>query len=566
MEKTEGCDRRSHSVVVDSDVEMQVRDGTILRSDIYRPNETGKFPTLVQRTPYSKNGEVLVEQGHKLAERGYVVVQQDIRGRYRSEGEFMPALLTSKHMDSEDGYDAVEWAAVLPWSTGRVGTVGISYNAWTQWELAHKRPPHLVAMMPSAIAADLLDRELSGVLRLGRALWWTMNTLAPDFRNRLGDSPGPVTVDEADRLYVERDRYKWQWYLPLGDLPDYSLSGMGKHWRSWLKDHAVDNFKFMDRHKDVSVPALTTTGWYDQQIGAIKHFTGMRQNGMTEEARSWQRLIVGPWSHTLDFTSQVGEIDFGPEAARDFFQIADDWFRYWLKGEDSGITEWPQIELFVMGANRWRAENEWPLARTEYTDYYLRSDGLLNAQPPGDEPGDSYDYDPRDPVMTLFSPVCQQEPYNQRELDDRHDILIYQTPPLDQPVEVTGPVTVNLWATSSARDTDFVVKLMDVWPDGFVQELCHGIVRARYRDSFTSPSLIEPGKPYEYSIQVHPTSNLFKRGHRIRLDVSSSDFPNFDRNHNTGGDDYFESTLVIAHQTVHHDAMRPSRVTLPIVS
>ena len=565
MAKSRGREK-SFGVVVEADVEVGMRDGTVLRADVYRPDAPGMYPVLLQRTPYSKDGESPVEQGRKLAERGYVVVQQDVRGRYRSDGEFQPGFFSADHRDAEDGYDAVEWAAGLPWSTGRVGTFGGSYCGWTQWELAHTRPPHLAAMIPSAIAANLLDREMSGALRLGRVLWWSVNTLAPDVRLRLGDEQGPTTTDEAERLYLERDRSKWLWRLPLAEIPDEVLSGVGRHWRRWLADHASDHFGFLERHRDVAVPALTTTGWYDQQIGAIKHFTGMRANGMTEEARRGQRLIVGPWSHTTDFSSsQVGEVDFGPEAVRDFFQIADDWFGHWLKGQSTGVEAWPPVQLFVMGANRWREEEDWPLARTEYTDYHLHGGGKLGLGAPSDEPPDSYDYDPRDPVMTLYSPPGQQEPQDQRALDGRRDILVYQTDPVEEPVEVTGPVTVHLWAASSARDTDFVVKLMDVWPDGFVQELCYGIVRARYRDSFASPSLIEPDRVYEYTIQVNPTSNLFRRGHRIRLDVSSSDFPNFDRNHNTGGDDYFESTLATARQTIYHDRQRPSRVVLPVI-
>ena len=557
---------RSFGVEVEADVSAAMRDGTVLRADVYRPDAPGRYPVLLQRTPYSKDGENCVEQGHKLAERGYVVVQQDVRGRYRSDGEFQPGFFSADHRDAEDGYDTVEWAAGLTWSTGKVGTFGGSYCGWTQWELAHTRPPHLAAMIPSAIAADLLDREMSGVLRLGRVLWWSVNTLAPDVRRRLREEAGPTTTEEAERLYLERDRSKWLWHLPLAEIPDEALSGVGRHWRSWLADHASDHFGFLERHRDVAVPALTTTGWYDQQIGAIRNFTGMKANGMTREARRGQRLIVGPWSHTTDFSSsQVGEVDFGPDAVRDFFQMADDWFGHWLKGESTGVEEWPPVQIFVMGANRWRGEEEWPLARTEYTDYYLGGGGKLGLGAPSDEPPDSYDYDPRDPVMTLYSPRGQQEPQNQRTLDGRRDILCYQTDPVEEPIEVTGPVTIHLWAASSARDTDFVVKLMDVWPDGFVQELCYGIVRARYRESFRSPSLIEPGSTYEYTIRVSPTGNLFRRGHRIRLDVSSSDFPNFDRNHNTGGDDYAETTLVTARQTIYHDRQRPSRVVLPVI-
>ena len=565
MTNTRGRER-SFGVEVEADVSVAMRDGTVLRADVYRPDAPGKYPVLLQRTPYSKDSENCVEQGHKLAERGYVVVQQDVRGRYRSDGEFQPGFFSAEHRDAEDGYDTVEWAAGLTWSTGKVGTFGGSYCGWTQWELAHTRPPHLAAMIPSAIAADLLDREMSGVLRLGRVLWWSVNTLAPDVRRRLNEEAGPTTTEEAERLYLERDRSKWLWHLPLAEIPDEALSGVGRHWRSWLADHASDHFGFLERHRDVAVPALTTTGWYDQQIGAIRNFTGMRANGMTGEARRGQRLIVGPWSHTTDFSSsQVGEVDFGPDAVRDFLQMADDWFGHWLKGESTGVEEWPPVQIFVMGANRWRGEEEWPLARTEYTDYYLGCGGKLGLGAPSDEPPDSYDYDPRDPVMTLYSPRGQQEPQDQRMLDGRRDIVCYQTNPVEEPIEVTGPITVHLWAASSARDTDFVVKLMDVWPDGFVQELCYGIVRARYRESFTSPSLIEPGRTYEYTIRASPTSNLFRRGHRIRLDVSSSDFPNFDRNHNTGGDDYAETTLVTARQTVYHDRQRPSRVVLPVI-
>jgi len=353
------------------------------------------------------------------------------------------------------------------------------------------------------------------------------------------------------------------------------MPGIGRHFRKWLEDHTGDHFRFLEKHQHVNVPVLSVTGWYDQQIGGIRHFTGMVENGMTEHARQNQRLIVGPWTHTGTlWESRVGEVDFGPQACRDFFQTADRWFSYWLKGEKNDALDGPPIELFVMGANRWRAESEWPLARTVYTDFYFHSDGgantpagngRLTTQPPHEEPPDEYDHDPRDPVMTLFTPPGQHEPQDQRALADRRDILVFDSGPLEEPLEVTGPITVKLWAASSAVDTDFVVKLLDVWPNGFAQELCHGIVRARYRNGVDQPSLIKPGEIYEYSIRVNPTSNLFRAGHRIRVDVSSSDFPNFDRNHNTGGNDYFESTLVTARQTIFHDHLRPSRVILPVI-
>ena len=552
-----------------------MRDGTVLRSDIFRPNAAGRFPTLLCRTPYHKAEDVSVQTSHRLAERGYVVVVQDVRGRYASDGEFRPGFYSSDHSDSEDGYDSVEWAACLPWSTGKVGTFGNSYCGWTQWELAHTRPPHLAAMMPQGIAASLLDRELSGVLRLGRVLWWTINNLSVDARRRAGDDLGADTLEEADRLWVDRDRSKWLWFLPLTEIPDEAMFGVARHFRRWLEDHTSDHFGFLEKHRHVNVPVLTTTGWYDQQIGAIKHFTGMATNGMTEHARLNQRLIVGPWSHTgTEWVSKVGDVDFGGEATRDFCHTADQWFGHWLKGEATELTQWPPIQIFVMGANRWRAESEWPLARTVYTDFHLHSggqantpagDGTLTTQPPQDEPSDQYVYDPRDPVMTLYTSGGQQEPRDQRVLAGRRDILVYATPPLEEALEVTGPITVKLWAASSAPDTDFVLKLIDVWPDGFAQELCHGIVRARYRDCLDRPSFMQPGEVYEFTIQVNPTSNLFEAGHRIRVDISSSDFPNFDRNHNTGGNDYADPTLVTARQTIFHDATRPSRIILPVI-
>ena len=567
--------RKVFRVVKEQDLPATMRDGTVLRADVYRPDTTGKFPILLCRTPYSKDREIFVEMGYRLAERGYVVVFQDVRGRFASDGEFRPGFYSSDHCDYEDGYDTVEWAAHLPWSTGKVGTFGNSYNGWTQWVLAITRPPHLVAMMPQGIAANLLDRELSGVLRLGRVLWWTINTLAPDSRRRAGARWGPTTVEEAERLWIDRDRAKWLWFLPLMEVPDAALAGMGQHFRRWLEDHSTDHFGFLEKHQYVNTPALVTTAWYDQQIGAIKHFTGMVKNGMTAHARENQRLIIGPWSHAgTEWDSTVGQVDFGDEACKDYYQTADQWFSYWLKGEKNEVEEWPPIQLFVMGANQWRAETEWPLARTVYTDLYLHSgghantaggDGLLSQEPPQEEELDEYVYDPRDPVMTLFTPAGQQEPQDQRTLDGRQDILVYSTPPLEKPLEVTGPVTVKLWAASSARDTDFLAKLVDVWPNGFTQELSHGIVRARYRESLQQPTLIQPGQVYEYTIQVNPTSNLFKPGHRIRVDISSSDFPNFDRNHNTGGNDYAEATLLSATQTVFHDCTRPSRVTLPVI-
>ena len=564
-----------YKITLEANVEAAMRDGVVLRADVYRPDVEGSFPVILERTPYDKGNERFHKKGAKLAERGFLYVVQDVRGRYGSDGEFMPGFFSGDHMDDVDGYDAVEWAASLPWSTGKVGTTGGSYDGWTQLELAHTRPPHLNAIMPQLICANLLDREMSAVLRLGRVLWWSINTLAPDQRVRDNAPTGPRTPDEAEELSLTRDRSKWYWYLPLLEIPDDAMYGIGPHWRKWLNDHATDHFGFEVKHRSMAVPTLTQTGWYDQQVMSIKNFTGLKENAATELARNNQYLIVGPWTHDgTDWPTKLGDMDFGPEAHIDYYDITSQWYRRWLYDEEAAIADWPRVRIFVMGDNAWRDEEDWPLARTRYVPYYLHSgggaasvsgDGKLSEEPPGDEPVDEYVYDPRDPVMTLYQQRGQHEPLDQRALDDRRDILRFATPPLQQEVEVTGHIRLRLYAASTARDTDFVAKLLDIWPNGFAQELCYGIVRARYRESFENPSLIEPGMVYEYDIAINPTSNVFKRGHRIRLDVSSSDFPNFDRNHNTGGNDYADATLAAARQTVLHDAARPSHVILPII-
>ncbi|MEM9682607.1 MAG: CocE/NonD family hydrolase [Pseudomonadota bacterium] len=566
-----------YDVEIEHNVAAAMRDGVTLRADIYRPKAEGDFPVLLCRTPYGKtrrgmHGEI----GNEMASRGYMVVYQDVRGRYDSEGE--PLL----HMGSDprnpcilDGYDTVEWCAALPGSTGKVGTFGNSYCGMTQWEMAPTRPPHLACMFAQGVVANHLDRHMSGVIRLGRRMTWTINTISPDMARRLQVPGAPKTPEEADELWDSRDRSKWLWYLPLSEIPKSAMPGMHDYWQRLLRDTVRDHFAHEARHKDVDVPVLSGTGWYDQQLGTIKQFAGMRKNGMTEAARASQRLIVGPWGHTtLALHRKVGELDFGPAAEWNYYEMADAWFGKWLKGERTEADEWAPAQIFVMGRNDWRHDDQWPPAGMTPTPWYLHSggganlntgDGVLSPMPPADDPPDAYDYDPRDPVMTIYTRDGQQVPMDQRRLDDRRDILRYTSAPLDAPLEVVGPVEVRLFASSSAPDTDFIAKLIDVHPDGFVQELCYGLVRARHRNGTDRTDLIEPGEVYEYTIKLNPTGNCFLPGHRIRLDIQSSDFPNFDRNHNTGGDDYRESTLATARQTVFHDGARPSHVLLPVI-
>jgi hypothetical protein len=550
-----------------------MRDGIILRADVYRPQGPGPFPVIVVRTPYGKQRQLEAEMVEALAARGYLVVIQDIRGRYASDGAFDPFYSPTRgEACTTDGYDTVEWAARLPGSSGAVGTAGVSYMAWTQWKLAAARPPHLKAMFVGGMAPDSRT-TWPGIFTRDRQLQWALCSLVPDTRQRLG-LPGPKTVEEAQRLWNEVERGKWLWFTPMADFPAHVLGGLAEHWRYWLSHHHCDWVRFGEKCGEVDVPIFHVTGWYDRVWSTIDLYSGMVRNGRTEETRQRQKLLVGPWTHGFGFPHQVGVMDFGPEAEMVCADVMARWFDCCLKDIDNGILEEPPVRLFVMGENRWREEHEWPLARAVYTDYYFHSggrantpfgDGVLSPEPPATEQPDSYLYDPRDPVMSLHLPNGQAAPGNVRVHDDRQDILVYQTPPLGQDIEVTGPLEVKMHAASSAPDTDWTVRLVDVHPDGLAVNLSHGIVRARYRDSWDNPSLLEPGRSYEYRLRMVPTSNLFKAGHRIRLDISSSDFPNYDRNHNTGLDYWADATFAIARQTILHDAAHPSRIILPVV-
>jgi putative CocE/NonD family hydrolase len=304
----------------------------------------------------------------------------------------------------------------------------------------------------------------------------------------------------------------------------------------------------------------------------------MVKQGRTSEARAGQKLVIGPWRHGNTTATKIGDLEFGPDARLDLQALQLRWMDARLKSIDNGFLQEPPVRIFVMGANRWRAEREWPLARAQYIKYYLHSDGRANTaagggtldrRPPGQEPADTFEYDPANPVPTrggnLLGAPAPAGPFDQREVEKRPDVLVFSTPPLDADLEVTGPVTVTLFAASTARDTDFTAKLVDVHPDGAAYNLVDGIVRARYRESSAAPALIDPGVVYSYPIDLWSTSNVFKKGHRIRIEISSSNFPRFDRNPNTGGTFGTDTTLVKATQTIHHDARRPSHITLPII-
>lgn len=561
-------------ICVEPDVECICRDGTILRADIYRPGDGGRYPTLINRTPYGKREPRYVSDAHTLAARGYTVIVQDQRGRYASDGDykwmFRDRLET---FDAQDGFDAVAWAAQLPWSDGRVGTWGHSNASWAAWMLASSQPPALKAMLASGMAQNLLSMNF-GIFETGRRLEWTY-IQAADARRRAGETFGPFTAAAAGARWNNVERSKYIWWLPLADIPADVFSTLNDDLQIFHRAQNKEFMRFGEFHPKINVPAMLITGWWDRLIGTIDHYAGLVAHGPAQ-LRSQHRLIVGPWGHdSTQLTRKVGPVDYGPDADRTYAGMIARWYDFQFKNRDDGLGPEAPVQLFILGENKWRGEQEWPLARTRYTPFFLRSgghantvrgDGLLSREAPaGDETADRYTYDPRDPVMSLMRADAQAAPVDQSPHDHRRDILVYQTPPLTDELEVIGPVVLKLWAASDAPDTDWTAKLSVVFADGLCLNLTYGILRARYRDGYETPTLIEPGQPYEYTIALNPVGIVFQKGQRIRLSVSSSDFPNFDRNHNTGRDYWSDPELRVAQQSVFHAADRQSRLILPVI-
>ena len=559
------------NIQVEFNIPATMRDGTFLRANIFRPVEDGTYPVALTRTPYSKDFSS-VDDCIRMASAGYIVVMQDVRGRFASEGHWDPFV-----NEANDGYDSVEWAAQLPGSNGNVGMFGASYVGFTQWSAASQNPPHLKAIMPAVTWADARDGVVwrGGAFELGTFASWQLLMGLDEIGKRIADLPPAEQMQAMGALVYQINHLRTEGYgsLPLKDFAplrqlnlaadqlDLAISRPNE--RASVMPYSPA--EFYDR---LTIPAYNLGGWYDV-------FTkGTFQNYTARPGRS-SKLLIGPWIHgTVD--SVVGEMDFGFIAGAwinmqfDLTGLTQRWFDYWLKGIENGILQEPPIKIFVMGDNIWRDEHEWPLARAEYKPLYLHAESKLNFEPPAaTEAADRYTYDPADPTPTsggsllmhrLFTPGVR----DQRNLEQRADLLSFTTGPFDKDMEVTGPVLVKLWAMSDARDTDFVARLIDVHPDGFAQNVCDGIVRARYRNG-EQPELIQPGQIYEYTIDLWETSNVFKAGHRLRLDIASASFPRWDRNPNTGEDFGKSTAMQAAHQTILHDAAHPSHIILPII-
>jgi putative CocE/NonD family hydrolase len=575
-----------YDVVVERNVPARMRDGVTLRADVWRPNAPGVFPVLLTRTPYNKNPPSIftvagVDPVRSVGE-GYVVIYQDVRGRFASEGDW------AFENELNDGYDSVEWAAALPYSDGAVGMFGVSYLGLTQWMAAVAQPPHLKAIFPMQMAGSVRDFLFPGdVFALGSALLWGAGQV-PDIlmrRAAAGEDASGALAPLMGMLNTIGEAFE---RLPiLGGNP--VVSDNFPDFGEWLA-HAEDaawweNKSFAHRLAEVRVPVFHLGSWHDVYPGPVPAlFAGMRRGG-AEAVRASQKLLMGPWTHAQMASDIIGDLYMGLSATAGLIDLPGlhlKWFDRWLKGADNGIMDEAPVRLFVMGDNRWRDEQEWPLTRAVWTELYLHSggeantragDGVLSFTAPGDEPADAYRYDPRDPVPTVGGPTvlpgagvgANAGPKDQAGVEARADVLVYSSAPLETEIEVTGPLTATLFAATSAPDTDWMVKLVDVHPDGRAYSLADGAVRARYRSGVGRPERLEPGEIREYRIDLQATSNVFKVGHRIRIQVSSSNFPRFSRNPNTGAELASETQLRTADQMVFHDAEHPSRITLPII-
>jgi uncharacterized protein len=551
-------------VVVERGVKTTMRDGTILRADIYRPGAPGRYPILLQRTPYNKSGGA--DEGYRMAAAGYVAIIQDVRGRFTSEGEWYPF-----RYESQDGYDTVEWAASLPYSNGKVGMFGGSYVGATQMLTAIAHPPHLAGICPFVTASNYHENWTyqGGAFEQWFNESWTSG-LARDTADRRVERGTNAMHDVLKLPLTQYSLFNW----PAGPL---TMQELAPYFLDWLAHPDYDDYwkrLAIDEHYvDISVPALTIAAWYDIfQGGSLRNYEGLKGKGK-------QRLLVVIGGHAGG-GRKIGDVDFGAPAA-EFNEAATtiEWYDYLFKGAQNRFAGKP-VRIFVMGANQWREEDDWPLKRARETKYFLhssnaanslRGDGALSTASPAKETVDSYSYDPANPVPTTGGPLCCDTahlppgPRDQRAVEARQDVLVYSTSALGGDMEVTGPVSLELYAKSSAVDTDFTAKLVDVWPNGFAQNLTEGIVRARYRDSREKPALMNPGEVYKFTIDLWATSNVFRQGHKLRLEISSSNFPRFDRNLNTGRSAASTSACVTAMNTILHDAEHPSALVLPVV-
>jgi len=539
------------------DVAVLMRDGVRLSADVRMPDGDGPFPAVVCRTPYS-NADVT--QMLRYVDVGYALVTQDCRGRYDSDGQFNP------FHEADDGFDTLAWVRRQPWCDGRIGMVGGSYCGTTQLTAAWLKPAGLRAITPRVMGRDVFVETLysNGVFNLPIAAGWGLA-----MAGRAGQNLGTLDWTALMR------------HLPLGTMDE--ASGCTPPWfRQWLSHPTHDAFwkgiSVESHWGDFDLPVLHMGGWYDvYSDGTLRNFAGIRSAGGAA-ARAHQRVVIGPWGHGLN-SRTLGVYDFGPQAVTELDALEMRWLNRWVRGEMNGVESEPPVRIFVMGANVWRDEWEWPLARAKERVMYLSSGGRANslhgdgvlvddASQIGDAPSDGYTYNPDNPVPVMggcvFSPVAG--PQDHVPIERRDDVLVYTGPVLREPLEVTGHVRAQVFVTSDAIDTDFVARLCDVLPDGRSIGICDGLVRTRFRDGLEREVMMQPGRVYELTIEMGATSNVFLPAHRLRLEITSSCFPRFARNLNTGEPAMTGTRMVVAQQRVLHTQAQPSRLILPVVA
>jgi putative CocE/NonD family hydrolase len=554
---------RVEEIRVERYLAAPMRDGVKLYGDLYWPVRSGKFPVLIVRTPYGVQRDGVHEAMIKFAQNGYAVYVQDVRGRFESEGKWDPF-----RNEANDGYDTIEWAAKQPWSNGQVGLEGGSYLGHVQWRAATQSPPSLVTMFPAVASTSIYKNWLTqgGVFRLSFNYGWGVvrmpnRIMLPQYWHTEKYSPAELSYEKILR------------HLPLSDIDMQSGGHEVPHFRDWIKHQSYDKYWQSisdEEHFDkVKVPVHTSGGWFDIFLnGTINGFTGMRRNGGTDKARRESKMTIGAWGHGA--SRKFGDVDFGPSANRDLYDRQLRWYNHYLKGEDNGIDREPPIEIFYMGINKWHHADDWPLPGTKFTPYYLAGRKALPAVKPSNAAVDKFTYDPSHPVPTLGGNNCcgtptLAGPKDQRPIESRADVLVYTGEALQDPVAIAGPVRMKLFAATDGRDTDWMIKLVDVYPDGFAMNIAEGILRARFRKGVDKMELLQPNEVYEYDIDMAGTANVFQTGHRIRVDITSSNFPQFDRNPNTGEDLGASSRVRTAAQVVHHGAARASHILLPVV-
>lgn len=573
-------------VVFDSNLQIPMRDGVRLATDVYRPDAGGTFPVILVRTPYKKEMNEL--RAKYFARRGYAYAVQDCRGRFASEGEWDPFF-----NEPQDGYDTIEWLAVQSWSNGKVGMIGASYLGWVQWWAAREHPPHLVTMIPNVAPPDPyynIPYEYGAFFLLG-AIWWA-DILEQE---ATADLSGRAIREIAEKKYARMLRH-----LPVVELDEIVLGKRNRYWREWIEHPDNDEYwaraSFLDHLADIDIPVYHQSGWFDGDgIGAKLNYAAMMSHG-----HDYQKLVLGPWGHT-DSATRRGprNTDFGPNAIADLERSYVRWLDRWLKGIENGIDDEPLVSLFVMGTNRWLTGEVYPLPDTEFTRFYLASkghartsmgDGRLTVTGPDGSGSefDEYTYDPADPTPDPGFYVAPEDladdgnddarkeisvereyrnhmEYYARIDRERPDILVYETQSLTEPMTIAGPVSAVIYACSSAEDTDWFVRLSQVKGNGDIFPLVHGVIRARYRSSAAKPEMIIPGETYEYHLDMWQTGITIPEGSRLRLEVASASFPLFSRNLNTGGHNETETDFAVAEQKVYHSSRYPSHVLLPVI-